>query len=143
MAAVLALSILTVPGCSVYKTHVRNSKITADAITEECDEPIDFHFIPPGMMSIVPYRIVLTQDCLGVDQMLVVTWPGERNEMRETFSHYLALLYTASRSNSEGKNLQPILIKRVELAPDPNVTTQGAWFSVYELTQSDEKSDPS
>jgi len=119
---------------------MRNSKITAAAITEECnDQPVDFHFIPPGMFSDVPYRIVLTRACLGVDQLLVVTWPGERNEIRETFSHYLALLYTDSRSNSEKRRLSPVLIKRDELVPDPDITTVGVWFSVYELTQNDEK----
>lgn len=139
MATVFALSILVVSGCSIYKTHVRDAKITAAAITEECDETVDFHFIPPGMFSDVPYRIVLTRACLGVDQLLVVTWPGERNEIRETFSHYLALLYTDSRSNSEKRRLSPVLIKRDELTPDPDVTTVSVWFSVYELTQNNEK----
>ena len=139
VAACAAISVMVVSGCSVYETHVRDSKITAEAITEACDEPIDFHFIPPGMMSDVPYRVILSKDCLGVERMLVIAWPGERNELRETYAHYLALLYAESRRNSSGQDRVLSLIKRVELSTDPSVSPTTVWFSVYELAQSAEK----
>tara|TARA_Y100000034_G_scaffold72011_1_gene86872 strand:- start:305 stop:730 length:426 start_codon:yes stop_codon:yes gene_type:complete len=123
--AFLLLLSLQLPGCQTISHYRKVKKISAERAVEECTGPRDFHMVPPTSFG-VTIRIMRHKDCMGVSDMLMMLWDGDKTELNETVVKAVMLMYIDS-INYNNK----VQIGRVFLKYD--VIESGLHIKFYEL----------
>tara|TARA_B100000029_G_scaffold503497_1_gene580502 strand:- start:422 stop:895 length:474 start_codon:yes stop_codon:yes gene_type:complete len=109
--------------------------LTANNIAKECPVPADYHFIPGILVIEVPMKVIRFKDCLSQPDILVMSFPGENNELVRTYAHMLMLLYVDSVKETTGAVVEPSLVKSSQLTSfDGEAVENEVWFIVYKLT---------
>jgi hypothetical protein len=104
-------------------------EVTAARAAEECKAPIDFHLIPPTSFG-VPLRLMRHKNCMGVEDMLMILWNGERNELNETVAKTVMLLYVDSINLSNKEQTGRVFLKGDQIE-------EGFHINFYELIKID------
>ena len=91
---ILTLAIMIV-GCNTRSTDLKidpYSNLTGKAITTACTEPSALY--PITRLGFPMEAVVIRHEkCLGIDDMLMVIWPGELNETKLTGAKLLLLMF--------------------------------------------------
>jgi len=80
------------------------SKITAKAAYETCHEPTEVHDISPYAFPVAA-KVHRHTDCLGIPDMLLIVWYGDRTEKNEVAATLLALMYVENYNDANPKKL--------------------------------------
>ena len=94
----LIVSLMFVMGCgswscsSTNKSIVAYDHITAQAMKDSCTLPDEVHEIHPGTFPIYA-RVIRHSDCLGLSDVLMVTFPGDVSDKNTTAAKLLMLMY--------------------------------------------------
>ena len=98
------------------------SKITAKAAYETCREPVEVHDISPYAFPIAA-KIHRHDNCLGIRDMLLIVWYGDRTEKNEVAATLLALMYVENYNDANPKKLMTMdYVKTDELKVDNEKT---------------------
>ena len=98
------------------------SKITAKAAYETCREPVEVHDISPNTFPIAA-KIHRHDICLGIRDMLLIVWYGDRTEKNEVAATLLALMYVENYNDANPKKLMTMdYVKTDELKVDNKKT---------------------
>lgn len=90
---VLLLALATVLSCSgANKSVATYPEVTMQKFNDTCESPDEVHTVPPFRFPI-PAQVIRHKNCLGVDDLLVVVWPGDLNEKNLTAVKLLVLMY--------------------------------------------------
>ena len=92
--------------------------LTVDAVQGFCDLPSGVFPVPVAGM----FMLVATHDkCLGHENILIVTWPGESSEIERTAAKLLSLLYARFKQDAESLTCQSALLKH-DTSTDNNMS---------------------
>ncbi len=134
----VALTLMTA-SCTAIK-HVRKTrKISADRAIEECPQPKEYYFIPATSYG-VEIRLMRHKNCMGIPDMVMSMWFGERDEINELTAKLLALLYIQSE-NSRTKVQRARIFLKVDSAttvpqrPGPHIM----FFELIKINPEDYK----
>ncbi len=109
--------------------------VTANNIAKECPVPVDYHFIPGMLVIEVPMKVIRFKDCLAQPDLLVMSFPGENNELVQTYVKLMMLLYVDSIKETTGAVVEPELIKESQLTSfDGKDVESEVWFIIYKLS---------
>ena len=84
--------------CSAVNSNLKNEHITSVAYVEQCTSPSEAYDVPPLRFP-MHARVVRHQNCLGVDDLLVVSWPGELSPKNKAAAQLLMFMYLEFRSD--------------------------------------------
>jgi hypothetical protein len=111
--------------------------ITANNIVKECPTPHEYHYVPGILVIEVPLQVIRFKDCLSQPDLLVMNFPGEKNETTKAYVHLMMLLYVDSIKETTGAEVEPTLIKESQLtitdSGDPMPDNKVVWFIIYKL----------
>jgi len=88
ISALCGLSILT--GCYSHTSLARG--ISAQAAHDGCKQPVEHYEISP-MAFPISAIMMRHSNCLGVDDLLMVVWLGDRSEVNVIAARMLSLMY--------------------------------------------------
>jgi len=77
-----------------------HKNVTGVALTQQCLEPVEVHNVPPVRFPI-PAQLSRHHDCLGVDDLLVITWPLEATTVNLAAVNLLSLMYVEYENQSK------------------------------------------
>ena len=98
------------------------SNITAKAAYETCREPTEVHDISPYAFPVAA-KVHRHTDCLGIPDMLLIVWYGDRTEKNEVAATLLALMYVENYNDANPKKLMTMdYVKTDELKVDNEKT---------------------
>ena len=139
--SLIALLSIVLAGCaSCNPKHTQTfsdpyENLTANNIAKECTVPVDYHYIPGILVVEVPMKVIRFKDCLTNPDLLVMSFPGENNELVRTYAHLMMLLYIDSVKETTGAEVESALIKASQLTSfDGKPVDDDVWFIVYKLT---------
>ena len=101
----IVLLILTLTGCGGCTTTTKSIKydqLTAKSVIDSCNTPEEVHNISPQTFS-MPAKVIRHHNCLGVSDVLMVTWPGDASEKNLTAAKLLVLMYLEYQHEKLGK----------------------------------------
>ena len=128
--AVLLL-VVVLSGCNAVRHYKKTKDITADRAAKECLSPTVTYMVPPTSYGI-EMRLMRHKDCMGIPDMLMMLWDGEKNELSETIVKAIMLMYIDSINMSdENHQLGRIFLKYDRLGDD------GLHIKFYELVKVD------
>ena len=93
-----AFLVASCSSCSAVNSSLKNEYITSAAYVEQCTSPSESYDVPPLRFPMYA-RVVRHQNCLGVDDLLVVSWPGELSPKNKAAAQLLMLMYLEFRSD--------------------------------------------
>ena len=103
----MLLLIASFMGCSGLNSNVPSyPEVTIQNFTDNCESPDEVHNVPAFQFPI-PAQVIRQKGCMGVDDLLVVAWPGELNEKNLTAVKLLTLMYV----EHQGGLLQATLLR--------------------------------
>ena len=89
----LLIAMATVLGCSgASRTINTYPEITMQNLKDSCETPVEVHAVPAFRFPI-PAQVIRHKNCMGVEDLLIIAWPGELNEKNLTAVKLLALMY--------------------------------------------------
>jgi hypothetical protein len=98
------------------------SKITAKAAYETCREPAEVHDISPYAFPVAA-KVHRHTDCLGIPDMLLIVWYGDRTEKNEVAANLLALMYVENYNDANPEKFMDMdYVKTDELKVDSEKT---------------------
>jgi len=98
------------------------SQVTAKAAYETCREPLEVHDISPYAFPIAA-KVHRHTNCLGIPDMLLIVWYGDRTEKNEVAATLLALMYVENYNDMNPKKFMTVdYIKTDELNVDNEKT---------------------
>ena len=98
------------------------SQVNAKAAYETCREPLEVHDISPYAFPIAA-KVHRHTNCLGIPDMLLIVWYGDRTEKNEVAATLLALMYVENYNDMNPKKFMTIdHIKTDELKVDNEKT---------------------
>ena len=101
----LILVIVSVIGCSGASRAVNtHPEITMQNLKDTCETPVEVHSVPAFRFPI-PAQVIRHKNCMGVEDLLVVAWPGALNEKNLTAVKLLALMYVEHQGNEHTVSL--------------------------------------
>lgn len=71
---------------------VSYDQLTAKGVLEKCNTPDEVYDVPPSSFPMTA-KVIRHQDCLGLTDVLMVTWPGDASEKNLTAAKLLTLMY--------------------------------------------------
>ena len=86
------ICIFVLAGCSGAAKTQKYSGLTAQSAFEKCDAPSEYYDINSGAYG-MRATVVRHPKCLGIADVLVVVWQGDRTERHDTAAKLLMLLY--------------------------------------------------
>ena len=106
------------------------SHITGDNITTACTSPKEMHPVS-GISFPMEALVVRHKDCLGVDDMFFVIWPGENTETKRTGAKLLMLLYLDwNNDNNKAEKLISSLLKVDKISSSDGSSSHIAVYSL-------------
>ena len=101
----LLIAMATVLGCSgASRTINTYPEITMQNLKDTCETPIEVHAVPAFRFPI-PAQVIRHKSCMGVEDLLVIAWPGELNEKNLTAVKLLALMYVEHQGSENTVSL--------------------------------------
>jgi hypothetical protein len=98
------------------------SQITAKAAYEACHEPVEVYDISSHAFPVAA-KIHRHAGCLGIPDMLLIVWYGDRTEKNEVAATLLALMYVENYNDTNPKKFMTMnYIKTDELKVDNEKT---------------------
>ncbi len=131
---ILVALALVVSSCTAIRHMRKANKISADRAIEECPRPKEYYFIPATSYG-VEIRLMRHKNCMGIPDMLMSMWFGERSEINEMTAKLLALLYIQSE-NSRTKVQRGRIFLKVDSATDAS-QQHGPHIMFFELVKVD------
>ena len=111
------------------------ANITADNIADQCKTPVEYHYVPPGLILDVPIQVLRFKDCLAQPDVLAMNFLGQNDEKTKAYIHLMMLLYLDSVKDTTGFAIQSELIRESRLTTvDGQPVTQEIWFFVYKIS---------
>ena len=103
--------------------------MTADRAAKECLSPTTTYFVPPTSYGL-EMRIMRHKDCMGIPDMLMMLWAGEKSELSETIVKAIMLMYIDSVNiSNDSRQLGRIFLKYDRLGDE------GLHIKFYELVE--------
>ena len=130
----LLLLSLQLPGCQTMSHYKKVKKISAGRAVEECTGPKDFHMVPPTSFG-VTIRIMRHEDCMGIPDMLMMLWDGEKTELNETIVKAVMLMYVDSLNINSKKQFGRIFLKYDKIQEGPHIK----FYELVEVNPEDYK----
>ena len=125
---ILAFSLMS---CTAISHLKKRRAITADRAIKECREPIEFYAVPPTSYG-VEVRLMRHTGCMGIPDMMMGIWFGERNELT---TKLLVLLFIDSLNLQNEKQLGRVFLKIDQVTADDGENTPHIMF--FELVEVD------
>ena len=125
----ILLLVVGLSGCNAVRHYKKTKDITADRAAKECLRPTVTYMVPPTSYGI-EMRLMRHKDCMGIPDMLMKLWDGEKDELSETIVKAIMLMYIDSINMSdENHQLGRIFLKYDRLGDD------GLHIKFYELVE--------
>lgn len=105
----IAVSLLV--GCSAQSNNIMYKDVTASALIQECLDPVEVHNVPPIRFPI-PAQVSRHHNCLGVADLLVITWPLDQTQVNLTAIDLLSLMYIEHENS--GKTDSQLQLKHIK-----------------------------
>ena len=88
----IVVIMMIIGGCQEKPKVDPNAHITSEAVHASCTDPAEFH--PISRMGFpIEALVVRHKNCLGIDDMFMVMWPGENSDKFRTAARLLMLMY--------------------------------------------------
>ena len=104
IAAVVIIALILITffgGCQETSPKIDpHAHITAENVLSTCKEPAEFYPISRFGFPIEAL-VARHQNCLGIDDMFIVMWPGENNEKHRTAVKLLLLMYVEFQNTND------------------------------------------
>jgi hypothetical protein len=124
MGAVI-YAVILLNACETVSHHLKTREISARRAADECPTPEVFYTIPPTSFGI-SLRLMRHKNCMGIPDLLMVLWEGERTELHETIAKAIALMFIDSANLTNRQQMGRIFLKTDQLE-------SGFYIDFYEL----------
>ena len=125
----MLLLIASFMGCSGLHSNVpAYPEVTIQNFTDNCGSPDEVHSVPAFQFPI-PAQVIRQKGCMGVDDLLVVAWPGELNEKNLTAVKLLTLMYV----EHQGGTLQATLLRTDAKTIEDEVVVNMAFYKLEKI----------
>ena len=126
MRAVLSLlcAMAIMVGCE-KKEQDSYTGVTAKGAYDTCKQPVEVHDISPYAFPIAA-KVHRHTNCLGIPDMLLVVWYGDRTEKNEVAAELLALMYVDHYNDThpdEMMTLEPIKTEQLKVDEEKTYIT--------------------
>ena len=71
---------------------VSYDQLTAEGVIEKCNTPDEVYDVPSSNFPMTA-KVIRHQNCLGLTDVLMITWPGAASEKNLTAAKLLTLMY--------------------------------------------------
>jgi len=120
--AAIICGLLILAGCDKGPVPDPHVGLTAQAAYDTCRKPAEYHSVSPFSFPISA-KVMRHSKCLGIDDMLMVVWFGERSEKNMLAAKLLVMMYTDSyNDNHPDEHLSATHLKTDELKVDEEKT---------------------
>ncbi len=128
-AFIAALVLMSVMSCSGASKQVPSyPEVTAKKFNDTCETPDEVHAVPPIRFPI-PAHVIRHKNCMGVDDLLVVAWPGDVSEKNLTAAKLLMLMYL----EHQGGDLKADLLKTDKEVLEGGLTVNMAFYKIEKI----------
>ena len=115
-----------------------SSNISAQSLSEECTDPDEVYNIPARRFQMLA-QVIRHKNCMDVDDLLIIAWPGETSEKNLVGAQLLMLMYV-ERENIDGFNkVRGILLKTDKIYPQEGLTVNMAFYELKKLVDESKK----
>ena len=133
--SLLITLVCALSACTAVKHIQKVKEISTERATKECTEPTELYFVPPTSYGI-EVRLMRHENCMGIPDMVMAIWFGEKTEINELVAKLLVLMYIQSKNADSQVQYGRVFLKteRLELdSPSP------AYITFFELVVIDPK----
>ena len=136
---ILFLSIALI-GCASTSSSTKLDNITALSAVKKCTPPDEIHSVQPFRFPI-PAQVIRHANCLGINDMLMVMYPGEASEKNQTAAKLLMLMYVEfSNDKLQDTTLSGKFLKTDTLLQEDGSIVRVAFFELI-ITKKNNKSN--
>ena len=129
---ILLTLLLGCAGCVGVVKHVKQyPDVTAEKLRAICTTPEEVYNVPQLRFPI-PAQVIRHENCMGIDDLLTVAWPGDLSEKNVVAARLLVLMYLEHNNNSSFSKITGKLLK-IDKMLTPRGQTVGMAF--YELSK--------
>ena len=127
----MLLLIASFIGCSGLHSNVPTyPEVTIQNFTDNCESPDEVHNVPAFQFPI-PAQVIRQKGCMGVDDLLVVAWPGDLNEKNLTAVKLLTLMYV----EHQGGLLQATLLRTDTKTIEDEMVVNMAFYKLEKIQE--------
>jgi hypothetical protein len=111
-------------GCT-NKGQDTYTQVTAKGAYDTCKQPLEVHDISPYAFPIAA-KVHRHVNCLGIPDMLLIVWYGDRTEKNEVAAKLLALMYVTHYNDThpdEIMTLEPIKTEQLKVDEEKTYIT--------------------
>ena len=125
-------------GCTGVTKAVKYDNVTAQKFGETCDAPEEAYNVPPFRFP-MPAQVIRHKKCMGVDDLLIVVWPGEASEKNLTAARLLMLMYVEFQNADVDGELAAKLLKTDQIHPEEGLTVNMAFYELKKILKTEEQ----
>jgi hypothetical protein len=126
----MLLLAFTLASCSAISYYKKTKDISAERATKECITPTEVYAVPPTTYG-TDVRIMRHNDCMGIPDMLMMLWGGDKSELNEAIVKVIMLMYIDSMNINNKIQHGRVFLKYDKLG------TGGLHVKFYELMEVD------
>lgn len=109
--AIAILVVANLVACSAQKVNLKHDDVSGSSLTTQCTSPVEVHNVPPVRFPI-PAQVSRHHNCMGVSDLLVVTWPLDKTEVNVAAANLLGLMYV--EYENRGKTDTKLVISHIK-----------------------------
>ena len=129
---ILLSLVIALSACSAISHYKKTKDISAERAAKECAAPVEVYIVPPTSYGL-DIRIMRQNNCMGVSDMLMRLWAGDKSELNEAIVKVIMLMYIDSKNINNEKQHGRVYLKYDKL------TGGGLHIKFYELVEVDPK----
>ena len=125
---VIVILVISLMACSSANKAVEYPHITSAAFETSCQQPNEAYEIPPISFPI-PAQVSRHSGCLGVDDMLVISWPGGLTPKNKAAADLLVFMYL---EHNDDRYLSELL--KLDVVQHRDFSIGSAFYKLTEIT---------
>ena len=104
------VSIMMLAACASQSSNLYQG-VTGSALVQQCLDPVEVHNVPPIRFPI-PAQVARHHNCMGVSDLLVITWPLDSTAVNVAAVNLLSLMYV--EYENQGKTDTQLQLRHIK-----------------------------
>jgi len=131
---IIACAMLSIVCCGAQSSNLHHS-VSGNALVEQCLDPVEVHNVPPVRFPI-PAQVSRHHNCMGVVDLLAITWPGKQTAVNLATVELLSLMYVEYENRDKTNahlQLKHIKVDRFDTGPDQIGIVNVVFYELIEV----------
>jgi|TARA_R110002110_G_scaffold119239_1_gene293612 hypothetical protein len=123
-----ALFLLSCSAANTANTRPAYASVSASSV-DACSTPSEVHAVP-GFRFPLTAQVVRHQNCMEVDDMLMIIFPGDASEKNLVAARLLSLMYTEHQNGQDQESVMTAKFIKADKVLREGITVQVAFYEL-------------